>query len=510
MSLDCSNISSSYEPSSFVTAFHSIPHVNIDLREVSSDFAVSLSYFEPVIIWACVPILICLCIFILLLVYFIFICCCCCCREKTNRPRTCKLSCAFVLSILFIFCLGLVGVLIYAEVSLNKNVESFTTNGQNVVNELTRVSASVDNYNGTLVSDSMSIVIAEISNSNGDGKDAVLASANLILEVNTDIDAALASISNGLDSVQYDSIINSVNNFENIRNWSTIGFLIAVGLLLILSCLLTICMKSVCITIILVIISIFTILIWIAAGGALASTIVLSDVCIDPDGLIRNQTNNEPIAREIVNYFISCEPSCRPSDINETDAALQRYQMVVNNVTDYISANVPGAMVPFDAVKNQITVADQIYNNVSTILNCNPSQGIKEYYNSILDSMCDQGQLFIVITFSVLSGLALSLFILICCLTAFDGLIINTSSVEDFDQDDIVAYDSERANSWAASPRRYSYNEPYSSNGRNRSDSNNSNERREMIQMNEATNSLPGYSDIGGRPVSGEYDHFDV
>ena len=81
---------------------------------------------------------------------------------------------------------------------------------------------------------------------------------------------------------------------------------------------------------ILVLISIFTILIWIATGGALASTIVLSDVCIDPDGLIRNQTNNEPFAKgtriikllvllallvflEIVNYFISCEPGCRPN-----------------------------------------------------------------------------------------------------------------------------------------------------------------------------------------------------
>lgn len=64
----------------------------------------------------------------------------------------------------------------------------------------------------------MNVVIAGITDSNGDGKEAVLASANLILEVNTDIDAALTSISNGLDSVQYDSVIDSVNNFENIRS----------------------------------------------------------------------------------------------------------------------------------------------------------------------------------------------------------------------------------------------------------------------------------------------------
>ena len=38
---------------------------------------------------------------------------------------------------------GLVGVLIYTEVSLNRNVKSFITNGQDAVNELSIVSASV-------------------------------------------------------------------------------------------------------------------------------------------------------------------------------------------------------------------------------------------------------------------------------------------------------------------------------------------------------------------------------
>ena len=50
----------------------------------------------------------------------------------------------------------------------------------------------------------------------------------------------------------------------------------------------------------LVFLSIITLLIWILTGGVLASTIVLSDICINPDGLIRNNTNNDPIAKGIV------------------------------------------------------------------------------------------------------------------------------------------------------------------------------------------------------------------
>ena len=50
----------------------------------------------------------------------------------------------------------------------------------------------------------------------------------------------------------------------------------------------------------LVFLSIITLLIWILTGGVLASTIVLSDICINPDGLIRNNTNNDPFAKGIV------------------------------------------------------------------------------------------------------------------------------------------------------------------------------------------------------------------
>ena len=69
----------------------------------------------------------------------------------------------------------------------------------------------------------MNIVINAIEGSTGEGKDAVLESANLISEVNNEIDNALTSISNGLDSVQYDSVIDSVDNFENIRSLFTIA-----------------------------------------------------------------------------------------------------------------------------------------------------------------------------------------------------------------------------------------------------------------------------------------------
>ena len=46
MSESCSNGSSSYDPTDIVTAFHNIPHVDIDLKDSSSQFDISLEYFQ--------------------------------------------------------------------------------------------------------------------------------------------------------------------------------------------------------------------------------------------------------------------------------------------------------------------------------------------------------------------------------------------------------------------------------------------------------------------------------
>ena len=44
--MSCAALSSGYEPSALVTAFHSIPHVDIDLNPSPDDFQLSLEYFE--------------------------------------------------------------------------------------------------------------------------------------------------------------------------------------------------------------------------------------------------------------------------------------------------------------------------------------------------------------------------------------------------------------------------------------------------------------------------------
>ena len=60
---------------------------------------------QAVIIWACVPILACVCLFILMSVYFICVCCCCCFGERKKRSNRPKIVCGVLTSIMIVFCL---------------------------------------------------------------------------------------------------------------------------------------------------------------------------------------------------------------------------------------------------------------------------------------------------------------------------------------------------------------------------------------------------------------------
>jgi len=62
-------------------------------------------YKQAVIIWACVPILACVCLFILMSVYFICVCCCCCFGERKKRSNRPKVACGVLTSIMIVFCL---------------------------------------------------------------------------------------------------------------------------------------------------------------------------------------------------------------------------------------------------------------------------------------------------------------------------------------------------------------------------------------------------------------------
>lgn len=75
----------------------------------------------------------------------------------------------------------------------------------------------VNGYNSSLVNTSISTVIEAISTSSGSGQDDALMAAQIIKELNEDVQTSFTSISNGVGSIQYKSTIDSVQGYETIR-----------------------------------------------------------------------------------------------------------------------------------------------------------------------------------------------------------------------------------------------------------------------------------------------------
>ena len=57
------------------------------------------------IIWACIPILVCVCLYILMSVYFILVCCCCCCGVERGKSNASRWACAVLQAVFMLFCL---------------------------------------------------------------------------------------------------------------------------------------------------------------------------------------------------------------------------------------------------------------------------------------------------------------------------------------------------------------------------------------------------------------------
>jgi uncharacterized membrane protein len=349
------------------------------------------------------------------------------------------------------------------------NFNSFIDQGQNTINDVNKLTASLNTYNSTAVSVPLSSVIRAIEGSSGPDRDEVLGYVTSIQTANNEINSTLTSVSETLNSFNYSQIINSVDFYEQVKFWTIIGILIAVVLMLVLVCCVNICMSPTLIIIMVVIVSVFTGLMWIVTGATFAFTITLSDVCYNPDGLIRNLTSSSsgPV-RETLDYFISCEQSCQPSyaqDVRYFELAHDNYTTYREDIREYISNYAPSVADDFMRFGAAFDVVPGISNNVTYyLLTCTSSQGFHEYYLNALNYLCTEGQLYMVIMFALVSGIAISLFVVICCVTCFAGQLINTNGeVDDFNNEDIVAFDHNQTASWttAANTRRLSYNEPY-------------------------------------------------
>ncbi|KAL5473998.1 hypothetical protein EMCRGX_G028568 [Ephydatia muelleri] len=478
---------SNYTPGALVEAFHRIPHVDINLNTSTDAFSVSLNYFQAVIIWACIPILVCVCLFILMSVYFILICCCCCCGVERGKSNTSRWACAVLQAIFMLFCLALAGASFWAEVALHTDITSVISSTNSISNVVSSASLEAVKFNQSTNTMALTrIQTAAYGNSN-----ATSASINLISYGNQ-LNTEFESISGTLGSLWDAGFSSSLDVLETARHWAVIGYFILVSIVLVIILIASLVRKVPFVVVMLVILFFTTLLTWIAVGGSLATLMVTSDICHNPNTVVLEISSSPQ-----TEYYLNCNSTC-PAQTNPFSnqiGSINTANINIRTQLGYILSNqtlVNLVAVDLSTTQAQFTIAQNASQNLIALTGCTP---INKDYTEARQSLCNDAILHAVVQFGLVATLAVCLIVQLFCGGFHAGLISGPSDDEEIILDpfgDLAAGGVSSTNAW-------NYR------------SNTARSNPESIPLNDQP---PKYSDLtggnGNHRTSGGYDHFNA
>jgi hypothetical protein len=341
---------SGFEASSAVDAFHGIPHTDIDLQESPDQFQPdNQQYWEAVIIWACVPILICVCILILMSIYFICVCCCCCCGGSREWGKKPKIGCGILNISIIAVLLGLIGASLWAELQIDQNVNDGVDTLQKVDDFFNQYGNDSSLYNEAEQNASLDTLRSALSEQNPSPA-TQLAEVDGLKTANAELGDVYGDIDSYVNPIRFGNILTEADKaVEAFRNYVVIAYLCLVLLVLILLVVAILC--GICVSnpafliIMVVLLVILTLTLWVAVGGNLALLIVVGDICYDPDMLLRNLTRaqTDAVDQNVVNYYLVCNDTCQPNpylqEIVRARVAFEFIDQLENDLQNYTSSS---------------------------------------------------------------------------------------------------------------------------------------------------------------------------
>lgn len=501
---------SGFEPSVFVEAFHDIPHVDIDLKPSTDQFAISQAYFETLIIWACLPILVCVCFFIVLIVYYIFLCCCCCCcGDKKNSSKVARRACATFVIIILVLCIVGVGASLWVEIELGEGVERVLTNVRNINDAVVQVSTESAVYDSSLVDSSLREVLQGITDSSGANKDEAEAATDVLLVANGDLASAFEAINDTVSQFDFTDQEDAISFFETVRHWSIIGFFGLLVLFFLLVIISALCFNKAFFIIVLFILFFLSFIMWLGTGGSLGFLILSSDICSDPDGVIKN--NTKLASSDAINYYLSCNNDCPnpfDADIADANAAYETIEEQQSIVRVYIEENMLDVASEFEKAVEQFMEGYVAIDNITTFTECD---SIHEYYSEILMGACDTGFFYGLIQFGLACYLSIFMLMLLITGGAFTALLCN-KSMDDVDGNVAYDYGNEGPSTWEAygSSQRYHSAGSYHATTTNTTGDSFTLSTREPPKYSDLPTATTNGETTATTRMSGSYDHFDT
>lgn len=293
--------------------FHSgFPRWDLTFNEVNATFShEDPTYRESLIIWAAVPVL---WLVLTLLLFLLYFCYRCCQRDIEKKQRVPCLR--WTMTILALLTCAVIGVGFYGNEQVYKGISAFASSWEDANNTVDRMEKEVDTL--------QDIINDTVDNGIESMQAIYRAHPTLEEEQKADLERfsqrSSASARAILHSARHirDKAAARLSLATQASTTSTIGFWLWIGIILLLSCFILLCLNllvgigrsSKCILLLFCALGIiFLVVCWIAAGIFLATSLAVSDFCVDPNTHVQKMVNRNmgPEDRDVLRYYIVCD-----------------------------------------------------------------------------------------------------------------------------------------------------------------------------------------------------------
>jgi hypothetical protein len=403
--------------------------------------------------------------------------------------------------------LALVAASLWAEVDLDSHINDFLDNTQSVESFFNQYGNESTLYNEAMQNRSLEALQEELMEQSP-SPDPQLQEVENLFFANELLGSVFEGIDQEVGPIDLDDVTDNADEFEAIRHWVVIGYLILVAVvlfLLVLAILCGVCIKNPAFLIIMVVVLvILTLTMWVAAGASLAFLVVSGDICSDPDTLIRNFTRDQSdaVSPNVVNYYLICNETCQPSPFStlilQADDAFARIAMEEEDLQNYTSHSANQSLLQplLDDVVRGFNGSRMAVNDISSCV------FIHDLYIDSLQTFCGDSFDSSVIQFGLVCGLCVGLMVLVVTATFHAGFFCNNK--KPLYDEEAIAYDlSPSAGVWSSYGTNVNYNSSYT-------------RFREQPQSPQSTQSPPGaseppkYNDLQ-QPITGDQpsSHFN-
>nr|XP_006000689.1 PREDICTED: protein tweety homolog 1 isoform X1 [Latimeria chalumnae]XP_014346674.1 PREDICTED: protein tweety homolog 1 isoform X1 [Latimeria chalumnae] len=427
----------SYKPSWWTLFLHEVPHVNFQFELVDNTFAPQDWNYQQALLFLASLSGFCLVIsLILILVYLIRFCCC---RseeeEETKGRRECCVTWSSVAAV--IICCAGIGIGFYGNSEVNDGVYQVSYSLMDTNLTFTSVDILISNTTdllNTAVRDHLTRLeeiftkrtefIVAVRNTRRQAESVVLLLSNLSLWR----DVSLAPL----------DLVVQLTFVEDYR-WLAYILLLLLDLVICLFILLGLAKQVKWLLIVMMMMGTLALLLsWGSLGLETAAAVSLSDLCVDPNLYLMNQTdllyNLDP---DVLEYYLTCDPMVRnpyQQKLTKSQRALSVIHSQLHGLEREAIPQFPAAQKNLIAVQEILNITEGNFHHLVALLNC---RGLNKDYTDTVKGLCYDGTegLLFLFLFSLLSSLCFTA--IVCTLPrAWRQFQYRDSEYDDIDEDD--------------------------------------------------------------------------